>query len=390
MRLPIEGGSARSAPRPASVTTPSKVATTVATPTAPAKRVDPADGQALGALSWGLNPATRRPWTPASLRAAMETSPGLARDVQAQLKRARATVDQPFRAIPRINSEGLLASDPRKIETQKTLKRLDDVQAWAFAARFAQEPLRSKAKAAVTSSLLDWAKTYKPTGNPINENRLLSLVEAADLALPTMKAGDQQKVRGFLKNLLHTSETVKLQGLCDINNWRSFNLQIRAATAAALGDRAALGRVSKALDGLLKRTIEADGSSFDFHHRDAFHYHVYNLEALVGLAASVPQAVSPESRRRIESAVEFMKPYYLGQKQHLEFQHTKVQFDIARRDAGEPKYQVHVWDPHEADALLQRARAIFPGVRAWSAGAEPDRMSQRYELQASLLWPARG
>lgn len=389
MRLPIEGSSVRGGSRPASVTTPSKVATPAVRVPAP-PRVDPAQNQALGTLSWGLNPATRRPWTPAGLRAAMETSPALARDAKGLLKRARNTVDQPFRAIPRIFSEGLLASDPRKIETQKTLKRLDDVQAWAFAARFAEEPLRSKAKAAVTAALLDWAKTYKPTGNPINENRLLPLIEAADLALPGMKPGEQQRVRGFLKELLRTSEEVRLPGLCDINNWRSFNLQVRGAAAAVLGDRAATARVSKALDGLLKRTVEADGSSFDFHHRDALHYHVYNLEALVGLAASVPRAVSPESRRRIERALEFMKPYYLGRKKHLEFQHTQVQFDLDRRNAGEPSYQVHRWDPREADAVLQRARAVFPAIRAWSGAAEAGRMRERYELLASLQWPARG
>ena len=39
------------------------------------------------------------------------------------------------------------------------------------------------------------------------------------------------------------------------------------------------------LDGLLARTINADGSSLDFHHRDAFHYHLYNSRALLDLVA---------------------------------------------------------------------------------------------------------
>jgi hypothetical protein len=187
-----------------------------------------------------------------------------------------------------------------------------------------------------------------------------------------------------------TSEHVHLPGAEDFNNWRTFNLEIRASAAAVVGDQAAIGRVSHTLDSLLKKTISADGSSYDFHDRDALHYHVYNLSALLSLATTCPQAVSAQSRHRIEKSVQFLAPYYLGKKKHLEFVHTHVAFDIARRKAGEPAYQIHVWNPREADTVLQQARALFPSVRAWSARAEAGGMGARNELTTSLRWPGRG
>ncbi|MFO0598109.1 MAG: alginate lyase family protein [Myxococcaceae bacterium] len=345
--------------------------------------------QPLGHLSWGTDPKTNRPWTPAGLQAAMATNPALARDVPAMLKRAAQTVGQPLPPLKRIYSEGLLASDPRKIETGKTLKRFDDVAAWGFAARMAPSPLKEQCQQRITQTLLAWSKTYVPTGNPINENRFLSFFQAADQALPTTTADQQAKVRGWIKSFVTTSEHVHLAGLCDINNWRTFNLQIRATGAAVIGDQAAMKRASAALDSVLKRTIAANGESFDFRHRDALHYHVYNLSALLNLASLTPQVLTTDAKRRIEHAVTFMKPYYLGTKKHLEFQHTQVAFDIERRNAGEPAYQVHRWDPREADDVLQLARAVFPSVRGWTAKAEADGMGARQELMATLRWPAR-
>lgn len=382
MLLPLDGPGPRK-PLARAQTTQQVVVAPV-----PPVRIDPLSRNALGHLSWGMDPTTRRPWTPAGLQAAK--SPAIARDVKAMLKRARLTVDKPLPPLDRIDSEGLLASDPRKVKTAETLKRFDDVTAWAFAARVAPSPLKEQCQKRVTETLLAWAKTYKPTGNPINENRFLALFQAADQALPTMKAEQQAKVRAWIKSFVTTSEKVPLAGLTDINNWRTFNLQIRATGAAVVGDQAALKRVSRELDVLLKKTISANGESFDFRHRDALHYHVYNVSALLNLASMTPQVLTADAKQRIENSVTFVKPYFLGKKKHLEFKNTQVQFDLDRRNAGEPSYQIHPWDPREADEVLQLARALFPSVRTWSKPAEADAMGARRELTASLRWPERG
>lgn len=390
MLPPLEGAGPRKPLATTRAATTQQAVTGPATPIAPPVRVDPLSRTALGHLSWGMDPSTKRPWTPAGLQAAMQTNPALKRDVNAMLKRARNTVDQPLPPLARIYSEGLLASDPRKIKTGQTMKRFDDVAAWGFAARMAPSPLKEQCQKRVNDTLLAWAKTYKPTGNPINENRFLSFFQAADQALPTMTADQQAKVRGWIKSFVTSSEKVHLAGLCDINNWRTFNLQIRATGAAVIGDSAAMKRASHDLDAVLKKTISANGESFDFRHRDALHYHVYNTAALLNLASMTPQVLTADAKKRIENSVTFMKPYYLGKKKHLEFKNTQVAFDIARRNAGEPKYQIHQWDPREADEVLQLARAVFPGVRAWSKPAEADGMGARQELMATLRWPDRG
>ncbi len=345
--------------------------------------------QALGHFSWGLDPTTRKPWTPAALAQAATTSPALAHDLRVVMKKAKDTVGTPLPTLAHLYSEGLLASDPRKQKTGAVTRRFDDVYAWAVAARMGPPALQPAAQKAAISTLMSWATKYKPNGNPINEQKFLSMFQAADLVMPLMSAAQQQTVRKWIHSFVPAAEHFPLQGMCKINNWKTFSLQIRGAAATAVGDQAALGKVRHELDTLLKETIRSDGSSLDFHHRDSFHYHLYNSEALLDLAMYAPGAVSDTSKARIEKTFAFVKPYYLGQKKHLEFKNTQVAFDRYRAANGETKYAPHQWDPHEADALLQRARAFFPAVRAWSGGSEARNAGVRNELGASLRWPAR-
>jgi hypothetical protein len=363
------------------------VGAAAATPAAP--NTSRAANVAMGHFSWGMDPATRKPWTPASIQKALATDPALARDLKATLKRATTTIATPLPTISKMDSEGLLASDPRKIKSGAVTRRFDDVYAWAVAARLGPPALQAKATQATIDTLMSYAQKYKPTGNPINEHNFLPFFKAADLAMPLMSAHQQKVVRAWMQSFVHAAEHFPLPGMEAINNWKTFSLQIRGTAATALGDRAELAKTSKELESLLKKTIRADGSSLDFHHRDAFHYHLYNSEALLDLAISAPGAVSETSKKLIEKTFTFIKPYYLGQKKHMEFQHTQVAFDRQRAAAGEKKYQPHPWDPREADKQLQRARAIFPSLRPWSAKSEAAGAGLRGEFEASLKWPQR-
>ncbi len=346
--------------------------------------------QALGRFSYGLDPSTRRPWTPAALQAQMTRSPALTRDVKATLATAKATVGTPLPTLTIMYSEGLLASDPRKIKSGAVTRRFPEVYSWAVAARMGPPELQAKAAKATITTLLSYTAKYKPTGNPINEHNFLPMFQAADLVMPMMTAPQQKAARAWLHSFITAAEHYPLQGMRKVNNWKTFSLQIRGTAAQALGDTKALSKTSHELDTLLEATIRADGSSLDFHHRDAFHYHLYNSEALMDLAMYLPGAVSDASKRRIEKTFEFIKPYYLGQKTHVEFAHSKVAFDRYRATHGEAKYKPHPWNPREADALLQRARALFPSLRPWSQLAEENDAGIRNELGASMRWPARG
>lgn len=345
--------------------------------------------QALGHFSWGLEPTTRRPWTPASLQQAAATHPALARDLRKLLKTARATVGTPLPTLTKISSEGLLASDPRKQKSGAVVRRFDEVFSWAVAARLGPPALQAQAQQAAVSTLMSWAGKYKPTGNPINEKNFLPLFQAADLVMPLMSAPQQAVVRKWMGSFLRAAKDYPLEGMCQINNWKTFSLQIRGAAATALGDRAELAKTGKELEALLKKTIEPDGSSLDFHHRDALHYHLYNSEALLDLAMYAPGAVTDTSRRLIARTIEFVEPYYRGTATHVEFKKSKVAFDRYRAENGETKYSPHQWDPREADKVLQLARAVFPSVRGWTSASEAKGAGLRNELGASLRWPGR-
>jgi hypothetical protein len=69
--------------------------------------------------------------------------------------------------------------------------------------------------------------------------------------------------------------------------------------------------------------------------------------------------------------------------------HSTESFDAYRAQHGEARYQPHEWDPRDADPLLQRARAMFPGLRPWTGPAEGKRAPASEQLATSLQWPQR-
>jgi hypothetical protein len=84
---------------------------------------------------------------------------------------------------------------------------------------------------------------------------------------------------------------------------------------------------------------ERDGRTFDFMQRDALHCHVAAVQPLVEVTLYAPDLVDDVVRAAIRSGLEFIRPYFLGQKEHIEFVGTSVSFDRERRDDGNPVFR---------------------------------------------------
>jgi hypothetical protein len=123
---------------------------------------------------------------------------------------------------------------------------------------------------------------------------------------------------------------------------------------------------------------------YDFRQRDALHYHVYNLAAFVFAASFTPDVLDPPARKAIGDALDFLRPYFVGEKTHREFVCSSVRFDRERSAAGIEEYHTNPWKPERARELLRAARPVFPEILPWTTGIVDDHYSPVLRLSAAL------
>lgn len=312
----------------------------------------------------------------------------MGRQTRRVIQRAEQTLELQVWALSALHLEGVLFSDPRYKESQEALRPLDDLYTWAVCARVADQPLADRCAQKAISAVNEWVGSYLPTGNPINESRFVPLLQAIDLLLPTLEAEKQAPWLTWVAALARQGDRFYAGlGPTDsrrVNNWASWRLLLRAMSATIAADPVMLSSTRQLVAAHVAQNLHEDGSSLDFHHRDALHYHVYNLEALVELLLFVPEVINAEVESAIARALDFLKPYFTGDKTHIEFLKSPVRFDAQRRAAGDPSFANTPWDPKGARSLLRLARAHFPTIHPWSQTVVDEHYSPRWKHLAAL------
>ena len=270
--------------------------------------------------------------------------------------------------IAKIVSEGTLASDPRKIRTGQSLRDMNKTAAlaWAWAVTGKKE-YGDKARAFI----LAWAKTNIASGNPINETKLEPLFVAYDLVRAGFAPDDRKTVEAYFRSVAASEQgTAKKGTATQMNNWHSHRIKTVGLIGFVLHDAVLIKWADDAFHTQIEVNLLADGSSWDFHERDALHYHLYDLEPLLTLAQAARQNngadwfhyKSPKGASLAQS-VAWTMPYATGEKTHGEFAHSRVAFDQKRAQAGEKGYAAGT--PFEPRA----ARTVFEKASLW----EPDK-----------------
>ncbi len=376
----------------------------------------PLDTSRLGLLDWGRYPVTGQAWTPADLSGlAKASSPSpMGKEVRNVLRSARYELDKTGAIVPieRIEMEGVLSTETRHQRSIQAVRIFPTMISWAFCARLqAGDSEAAGCKAALFEGLFGkdgnqgWLGIYKPTGNPIDESHLLPLIQAIDLAGALLTKPQAEKVQAFLKAIIDQGDRFfaakKPGSTSQINNHNTWRLTIRAAAAKALNDRAALSETRalftrQVADDLQEpsgwkpdpacpnNAGEARYGSYDFRQRDALHYHVYTLEAFVFTATFIPEVLDQAGRRTISAALDFLRPYFVGEKIHREFVCSSVRFDRERSAAGIEEYHEIPWKPERARKLLRAARPVFPEIAPWTAGLVDEKYSPTLKLSAAL------
>jgi hypothetical protein len=262
------------------------------------------------------------------------------------------------RPLETIYYEGLLDNNPKRIDTRKSLEDADAVVNLIYGSYSNNKPALRKKAAEFTRA---WASIYKPTGNPINENKFTAFFWAYYLFQNDFDGPDQQLVENWMREIatleMNRKETPN-------NNWQAKRLKIIGLIGCIIGDTT-FQRF--ALDGFkeyINSAYYADGTSEDLAKRDALSYHIGGIKPCLSVfinfrkfdpAFDLYEYVGVDGGSICKS-VEYMIPYASGKKQHAEWVNTTVQLDRDRAAAGLEHYQPgKLFDPLESRPLLEWA-----------------------------------
>jgi hypothetical protein len=313
------------------------------------------------------------------------------RDLARVFQVAGESLNLVARPIERFELVGTLNRHPGHVRSDRAKQNFPGIFALAVAAHCAREPLRTYSRATAASALLSWAEVYRPTGNPIDEWFFMPLLQAVDLVAWSLPPGERATLLGWAGAFATSGdrfyERKAERNSARSNNWMARRLLIRSVAATVAGQ----GAARAAMPGLLRDFVarnyvsgpsgERDGRTFDFIQRDALHYHMAAVQPLVEVTLYAPDLVDHVVRAALRSGLEFIRPYFLGQKEHIEFARTSVPFDRERRDDGNPVFRNAPWDPARGRVLLRLARAVFPEIRGWTEQI----VDQRYDPRTKLL-----
>jgi hypothetical protein len=302
----------------------------------------------------------------------IDTSQSVKRAYKALENLAGAALKQQPNPVDTIISEGHLASDPKKIKTQKALADIDKIHALAYTYSISHKPDYFKKCVAY---IMAWAKVNHGTGNPINDTKLDPLFEGYDLIKEEMTASERNTVDIWLDQVARAeieSPRFRSGKKSVYNNWNSHRIKIVGNIAYLLKDKNYQLFADTSLKSQILKNLYANGSGMDFEERDALHYHIYTLEPLLKIATVAKRAtgtdyftyVSP-SGSSIQKSVEFLVPFVTGRKVHHEFVHSKVPFDRQRAENKEPGYIIGAnFKPKTAAEVLSYAAYFDPGYTA--------------------------
>ena len=277
--------------------------------------------------------------------------------------------DQP-RPLQAIHYEGLLDTNPDRIDTEKSLRDMDKLAAWLFAYYATQdEAYAQKAKA----YMLAWADTYQSTGNPINENKFEPLIHSYQTMKKYFSKAERERVEQWLTKI---AEAEIAYPHMPQNNWKTKQIKL-VGTIGLIVDREDFERY--AVDGLKKYidgALYQDGTTRDLRQRDAMSYHVSGLKPLLVTAIAMEQFgkgqggsnifdYENQAGGSIRKSVDYVVPYAMGEKVHKEWANTKVALDRQRAAAGLAHYQPGTpYEPEQSRELFELASYFDSGYQA--------------------------
>ncbi|WP_297511322.1 alginate lyase family protein [uncultured Caulobacter sp.] len=280
------------------------------------------------------------------------------------VSKAAANLDRPPGAIPHAHTEGTL---PGKGIREISIKAREDqpiVLNFAIAYRLTGD---RRFLAATGRYLENWADIYQISFNPIDETGFDTLIMAYDLTEDDLPAPIRAKLDGFWRKMASGYLDAMDAKPRNFNtNWQSHRVKLATLAAYQTGDAKLIARARQAFRDQIAANLYADGSMFDFHERDALHYVTYDLDPLM-MAALAAQAHGEDwftfktaAGASLPHSLDWLTAYATGEKTHIEFANSKIQFDRDRAASGQAEYAPHNWDVSNAVGTYALASLLDP------------------------------
>ena len=287
---------------------------------------------------------------------------------QALKTSAEAALTQSPNPIDTIISEGHLATDPKKIRTQKSLADMNKIYALAFTYQITHKQAYLQKCIAY---LVAWATVNQGTGNPINDTKLDPLLEGYDLVKADIDVSKRKTIETWLIQVADAEiahPRFRSANKSAYNNWNSHRIKVVGLIAYILDKREYKIFTDTSLQTQILNNLYANGSGMDFEERDALHYHTYTLEPLLKIATVIKRATGTDyytytspSGSSMQKSMEFLRPFTKGEQVHHEFVNSKVAFDRQRAENKEPGYTIGAdFKPEKTIEVLTYAAYFEP------------------------------
>lgn len=283
------------------------------------------------------------------------------------IAKAKAALTRPPGAIPKLHTEGTL---PGKGIREISLKAKED-QPIVLNLALAWRLTGDRAYLDQAGRYLEaWADIYEPSFNPIDETGFDTLLMAYDLTEADLPAATRAKVDKMWRAMaVGYLDAMDGKPRNYNTNWQSHRVKLATMAAFQTGEAALIDRARAAFRAQVTANLQADGTVFDFHERDAIHYVTYDLDPLM-MAALSAQAHGEDwfswknpAGANLPGALDWLAPYAKGEKTHIEFANSKVQFDRDRAAAGQKEYAPHPWDVTNGVGTYALAGLMDPRYR---------------------------
>jgi hypothetical protein len=241
---------------------------------------------------------------------------------------ANKALAKPIHAMVQVSSAGKTSiADPYLIKSRQAFQDADDSVVLALYYYFTKQMVYlTKCR----QLLLAWANINLPTGQPIDESRLINFIWSYDLVACDLSKTDRRQIQRWINKII-AKKRAWHYGPQTINN----NHHVQQLAGLLLLDKMTQDNndwqqqlvVAKTL---LMRNLNPDtGESVDYRERHALYYHNYVLQAWLEIAL-----LANIDAIRINRAYQFLISQSNANHQTAEFIGSKAKIDYLRSASG--------------------------------------------------------
>jgi hypothetical protein len=301
-----------------------------------------------------------------TLRNLASQHPEARRIAEDQKRAAMPYLGAPATPLRVIQYEGLVNTNPKRIETVQSLQQMGHA---ALLVKYWQISGSPEAAETLKDWTTAWLSTYEITGNDVNENKLTPLLIASYYFLEDVPPAQRDEIVQSVQSLGEAHFEATLNSTHFTNRY-SKHVRLTALCGKILENPKWLDAADHGVKLFVENSLYADGSSFDFHHRDTLTYHSSSLRPplqLALLAGDRGEALYTWENSKggsLKTSVDFVVPYAMGEKTREEWKNSKVDLDRRRAAAGLESYRTgRHYDPKNALELMELASAFDPELQ---------------------------